>query len=209
MSAYKLYCFAESGNAYKAALMLELCGLDWTPEFVDFFNGEAKAPEYRENVNQFGEVPVLIHGDKKFTQTGVILNYLSKQTGKFGAANEDEFYEIMRWMLFDNHKFTSYMGTRRFFLRFMKTGETQVTNFLGERAKMALDIVEKHMSDRDFIATPELSIADISMCGYLYYGDELELDIDSYPNINAWIERIAATKGWKHPYDLMPRAFSG
>ena len=64
MSEFQLYCFAESGNAYKAALMLELCDLDWSVEFVDFFNGETKTPQYRENVNELGEVPVLVHGKK-------------------------------------------------------------------------------------------------------------------------------------------------
>ncbi len=205
MSEYQLYCFGESGNAYKAALMLELCGLDWSPVFVDFFNGETKAPEYREKVSQLGEVPVLVHDGKHLSQSGVILNYLSEKTGKFGAANKNEEYEILRWILFDNHKFTSYIGTRRFFLEFMKTGDNEITKFLHERITGALDIVEKHMANREFIATPSLSIADISMCGYLYYGDELRLDLAGYPNITAWTDRIAATEGWKHPYDLMPR----
>jgi len=205
MSKYQLYCFGESGNAYKAALMLELCGLDWSPIFVDFFNGETKTPQYRENINELGEVPVLVHGDKSYSQSGVILNYLSEITGKFGAATKDEENEILRWILFDNHKFTSYMGTRRFFLEFLKMEDNDVTKFLENRITGALEVVEKHMTNRDFVATPNLSIADISMCGYLYYGDELRLDLDSYPNITAWMSRIAATEGWKHPYDLMPR----
>jgi len=205
MSEYQLYCFGESGNAYKAALMLELCGLDWSPVFVDFFNGETKTPEYRQDVSELGEVPVLVHEGKHLSQSGVILKYLSEKTGKFAGANKDEEYEILRWILFDNHKFTSYMGTRRFFLTLLKMDDGDVTKFLEERTKVALDIVEKHMEGRDFIATPNLSIADISMCGYLYYGDELKIDLGNYPNITAWTDRIAATDGWKHPYDLMPR----
>jgi len=205
MSEYQLYCFGESGNAYKAALMLELCGLDWSPVFVDFFNGETKTLEYRQKVSELGEAPVLVHEGKRLSQSGVILKYLSEKTGKFAGANKDEEYEILRWILFDNHKFTSYMASRRFFLTLLKMDESEVTKFFEERAKGALDIVEKHMEGRDFIATPGLSIADISMCGYLYYGDELKLDLGNYPNISAWIDRIAATDGWKHPYDLMPR----
>jgi len=53
-----LYCFGESGNAYKAALALELAGVDWTPRFVDFFKGAARSPEFRA-LNPMGEVPVL------------------------------------------------------------------------------------------------------------------------------------------------------
>ena len=47
MAEYKLWCMGESGNAYKVALMLELCQLHWEPVWVDFFHGETRTPEYR------------------------------------------------------------------------------------------------------------------------------------------------------------------
>jgi len=84
MSEFQLYCFAQSGNAYRAALMLSLIGADWKPTWIDFFGkGVQRTPEYRDEVNEMGEVPVLVHGKKKFTQSGVILTYLSDLTGKF------------------------------------------------------------------------------------------------------------------------------
>src|SRR5215475_15813948 len=80
MSDYQLYCFAQSGNAYRAALMLNLIGAKWEPVFVDFFaGGETRTPKYRADVNEMGEAPVLAHGDKKLSQSGVILNYLAKR----------------------------------------------------------------------------------------------------------------------------------
>ena len=72
----KLYCFGESGNAYKAALALQLSGLDWEAVKVDFFAGETRTPEYRANVNEMGEVPVMTDGDIKLTQSGVIQDYV-------------------------------------------------------------------------------------------------------------------------------------
>lgn len=89
MASYQLYCFGESGNAYKAALMLELCKADWQPIFVNYFNGQTRTPEYRSEVNEMGEVPVLVDGARKLTQSGVILDYLAEKTGKFGAKDED------------------------------------------------------------------------------------------------------------------------
>ena len=84
MPEYQLYCFAQSGNAYRAALMLNLIGADWKPVYVDFFKGgETRTPKYRAEVNEMGEVPVLVHGDKKLTQSGVILTYLAERSGKF------------------------------------------------------------------------------------------------------------------------------
>ena len=74
MSEYQLYCFAQSGNAYRAALMLNLIGADWKPIWVDFFNAMVqRTPQFRSDVNEMGEAPVLVHDKRKLTQSGVIL----------------------------------------------------------------------------------------------------------------------------------------
>lgn len=96
MAEYVLHCFAQSGNAYKAALMLQLAGADWEPRFVDYFNGETRTPEYRA-VNVMGEVPVLMHRGRTLAQSGVILDYLAGSTGAFTAADADERREVLRW----------------------------------------------------------------------------------------------------------------
>jgi glutathione S-transferase len=209
MAEYTLYCFAESGNAYRVALMLNLCGLDWEPRKVDFFGGETRTPEYRQAINEMGEVPVLEHADKRLSQSGVILDYLSEQTGRFGAENDEERRDIWRWILFDNHKFNGSLGALRFLLRFAKTGETPATDFLRGRALGSMQIVDSHVARQDFILGKRATIADLSMCGFLYYGDELGVDLSAYPHVQRWIDRIAALPGWKHPYDLMPRGFAG
>jgi glutathione S-transferase len=209
MSEYRLYGMGESGNAYKAALMLNLCGLDWEPVFVDFFNGENRTEHYRAEINELGEIPVLEHSGQRLTQSGVILHYLAEKTGRFGPANADEAQEIWRWILFDNHKFTSYFATLRFMFGLQKTGETPVTEFLRARALGAFGIVEKHLAGRNFIVGDRPTLADISMVGYLYFTEETGIDRTAFPNINAWASRIAALPGWAHPYALMKRGFPG
>ena len=83
MAEFQLYCIAQSGNAYRAALMLNLIGADWEPVWVDFFGqGTQRTVEYRTGVNEMGEVPVLVHGKRKFTQSGVILTYLARLYGQ-------------------------------------------------------------------------------------------------------------------------------
>jgi len=115
MSEYQLYCFAQSGNAYRAALMLNLIGADWEPVFVDFFaKGQPRTPEFRANVNEMGEVPVLVHGAKKLSQSGVILTYLAERSGKFQPNGEDERLEALRWIIFDNQKVNGFLGPYRF-----------------------------------------------------------------------------------------------
>ena len=201
---YTLYCFAQSGNSFKAALMLNLCGAKWTPRFVDFFNGETRTPAYRRNVNEMGEAPVLEFGGRRIAQSGVILDYLASVFGKFGWNDEDERREILRWLLWDNHKFTSYIGTLRFLLQFQKTGETPVTEFLRGRMKGSLSILETHLKKQTFIVGSAPTIVDISACGYLYFADEFGVSWSDYPAIGAWLERIKVLPGWVHPYQLMP-----
>jgi glutathione S-transferase len=204
MAEYTLYCFAQSGNAYKAALMLNLCGADWAPRFVDFFNGETRTPEYRAQVNEMGEVPVLEHRGRRLTQSGVILDYLAAVHGKFGWTNEDERREITRWLLWDNHKPTSYIATLRYLVQFTKDPDQGVLTFLRGRVKGALGILDQHLAAQPFAVGDRLTIADLSMCGYLYWPEEFGVSWQDYPHVGAWLERIRSQSGWVHPYALMP-----
>jgi glutathione S-transferase len=205
VSEYRLYCVGESGNAYKAALMLNLSGCDWQPVFVDYFQGETRAAGFRSDVNEQGEVPVLEHQGTRLTQSGVILTYLAERTGKFGGSDSQQRLEVLRWLLFDNHKFTSYYATLRFLVGIQKTGDPAVIEFLRGRVLGAFGIVERHLATRAFMLGDAPSIADISMVGYHYYEEATTIDAQAFPNITAWKQRIAALPGWKHPYELMPR----
>jgi len=204
---YTLYCFAQSGHCFKAALMLNLCGADWAPRHVDYFNGETHTAAYRE-INEMGEAPVLEFREggalKRLSQSGVILDYLSGKFDRYRPKTEDERRETLRWLFFDNHKLTSYTGTYRFMLRFMKTGETPVTEFLRGRITGAFGVLDKHLGRQRFAVGERPSIADISMCGYLYFADEFGVSWTDYPNIGRWLGDIQALPGWVHPYELMP-----
>jgi glutathione S-transferase len=208
MAEYQLYCFAQSGNAYRAALMLNLLGADWEPVWVDFFGkGVQRTPEYRTKVNEMGEVPVLVHRAKKISQSGVILTYLADRSGKFRPEGEDERLEALRWLLFDNQKVNGYLGPYRF-LRVLARppGDPAVLAFLKGRIDNNLAIVDQRLASRPFVLGPRATIADVSLAGYFYYpAEEFGFDIaGEHKNIAAWLERIKALPGWKHPYDLMP-----
>jgi glutathione S-transferase len=145
MADFQLYCFAQSGTAYRAALMLNLIGAKWEPIWIDFFgSGVQRTPDYREGVNEMGEVPVLVHGDKKLTQSGVILTYLSDLTGKFKPQGEDERLEALRWIIFDNQKVNGFLGPFRFLKNFAKpAGDPAVMAFLKGRIDGSLSIINK------------------------------------------------------------------
>jgi glutathione S-transferase len=203
MAEFTLYCFAQSGNAYKTALMLQLCGAEWAPHFVDFFGGETHRPEYRA-INEMGEVPVLEHRGRRLSQSGVILHHLAAHFGKFGAKDDVARQEILRWILWDNHKLTSYIATLRYMVHLAKTGEPQVHDFLRGRAKTSLGILNSHLQKASFVISEQPTIADFSLCGYLYWPEEFGVSWSDYPAIGQWLERIKAMPGWVHPYELMP-----
>lgn len=202
----KLYCFGESGNAYKAALALELSGLPWEAVYVDFFKGEARSEEYLSNVNEMGEVPVLVDGDIKLSQSGVIQQYISDKSGKFGGKDAAERYEILRWVLWDNHKLSSQNGVTRFLMNFLPEDKRpkEAIAFLQGRLKAAYKVLDGHLEGRDWMVGDGLTNADISCCGYLFYPEPFGFDRKDWPNIDRWLSNIEATPGWKHPYDLMP-----
>src|SRR3989442_8939370 len=152
MPEYQLYCFAQSGNAYRAALMLNLIGADWAPVFVDFFvKGEQRTPEYRANVNEMGEVPVLVHGAKKLSQSGVILTYLAERSGQYLPQGEDERLEALRWIIFDNQKVNGFLGPYRFLRIFSKPpGDPRVLSFFVGRMTKNLAFTAKVLAGRHF-----------------------------------------------------------
>jgi glutathione S-transferase len=204
-AAYRLHCFAQSGNAYKVALALELAGADWTPMWVDFFNGQTRSAEFKAK-NEMGEVPVLEHDGRTLTQSGVILDYLTGTLGRFGPNDADERREILRWTLWDNHKLTSMIATLRFMIQFVpkEKQDAAVMAFLRTRMLGGLKTLESHLADRRYVVADRLTVADLSIVGYLYFESEFGVDWKDFPAIGAWTARIAAEPRWKHPYDLMP-----
>jgi glutathione S-transferase len=141
MAEYRLHYFPESGNSYKLALMLTLCGELFEPVWTDFGGGITRTPEWRDTVNRMGEVPVLEHAGRAWTQTAPILLQLSERYGRFGGTNEDERFEILRWLFWDNHKLTGYMATYRYQRAFMPSPDQAVLAFLRRRIDDFLGIL--------------------------------------------------------------------
>jgi glutathione S-transferase len=207
----KLHGFAQSGNTFKVAFLLRALGVQWRPvhlSFADFAGGTTRSAAWREGVNEMGEVPVLEdETGKKITQSGVILTMLAEQHGKLGGRDAGERCEILRWLFFDNHKFTSYFATWRFMKSFAANApDPAVAAFLKSRIDSAFFIVEKHLADRAYMVGDAFSIADISLSGYMFYPAEESGYVleERFPNLAAWRERVRAAPGWGNPYEVLP-----
>jgi glutathione S-transferase len=110
---YRLYCVGGSGNSFKVALFLNCAGLDWEPVGVDLAGGQNRDPAWRAATNAMGEVPVLEVDGRRMSQSGAILAWLAEAHGAFGPLGDEETFETMRWLLFDNHKFTGNFAAHR------------------------------------------------------------------------------------------------
>ena len=206
MSAYRLHYFPESGNSYKLALMLTLCGQAFEPVWTDFGGGVTRTAQWRQSVNEMGEIPVLEDAGVRLTQTGPILLRLAERYGRFRGEDESERSEVLRWLFWDNHKLTSYMATYRFLRAFTAAPDRNVLAFLRGRLDDYLGIVDRHVRDRSFVVGGKATVADLSMAAYLSFPKE-ETGYDlavTHPAVHAWLGRIAALANWRAPYDLLP-----
>lgn len=207
---YKLHGFSQSGNTYKVALLLEALQQPWTPVHVPFdafAEGITRSQDWRQAHNEMGEVPILEIGDRKLSQSGAIMIHLAAKHGAFGGQSEEEHLEVLRWLFFDNHKFTSYFATYRFMKAFGTSApDPAVSKWLLGRMDNAFGIVEKHLTGRAFLVGTQPTIADMSLCGYLYFPPEESgyPVAERYPAIAAWLERLKSLHGWKPPYEMLP-----
>jgi glutathione S-transferase len=206
MKQFRLHYFPESGNSYKLALMLTLCGQPFEPVWTDFGGGITRTPEWRCSVNEMGEVPVLEIDGVRYTQTAPILLRLADHFGKFHGASDVERNEILRWLFWDNHKLTGFMATYRFHRAFTPSPDAGMLAYFKARLDDFLGILEGHVGWQHFVVGNEPTIADLSMMAYLHYPKEehgFELAA-SHPAIRRWLDRIAALPGWRPAYELLP-----
>jgi glutathione S-transferase len=206
MAQYRLHCVGASGNSYKVALYLNCAGLDWEPVGVDFAGGQTRDTNWRAGTNAMGEVPVLEVADTRMSQSGAILMWLAETVGKFAPAHDVRF-EALRWLFFDNHKFTNNYAMHRVQNCFTpRAADPAVLALLRSRVESSFAIADKHLRDRRFVLGDSPTIVDFSLAGYVYYpASETGFDIAAeYPAIDAWRRRVAALPGWKPPYEMMP-----
>src|SRR6476620_283706 len=123
----------------------------------------------RRDANAMGEIPVLEVDGERLTQTAPILLKLARQFGRFGGETEQEQFELLRWLFWDNHKLTGYMATYRYNRTFTPSPDEHVQKYFRRRLDDFLSILEQHMQNNAFAIGERPTVADISMMAYLHY----------------------------------------
>ena len=206
MGVYRLHYFPESGNSYKLALMLQFCRQEFELVWVDFGSRITFTQDWRLNLNAMGEIPVLEVDGAVLTQTAPLLMMLSKKYNQFGGVNEQEDFDIQRWLFWDNQKLSGHLATYRFMRTFTERPNQEVLKYLRKRIDDFLNILELQVTDKPFVIGERPTIVDISLCAYLSY-PSVETGYDlatSHPKIQAWLTRISELPFWITQYDLLP-----
>jgi glutathione S-transferase len=193
----ELYGDSISGNCYKLQLACAQLDIDYVWHEVDILAGESRTDEFLA-MNPNGKVPLMALPDGHYlSESNAILCYLADGSplagqGRFERAN------VLRWMFFEQYSHEPYIATSRFIIRYLGRPEDREGDLESRQGGgyMALDVMERELSDSDFIANDKYSIADIALYAYTHVADEGGFDLDNYPQVNAWLRRVEAQPGY-------------
>ncbi|MDP6706000.1 MAG: glutathione S-transferase family protein [Alphaproteobacteria bacterium] len=196
----KLYDFLESGNGYKCRLLLSQLGRPFELILKDILKGETRTPEFLA-INSNGRIPVLeLEDGRRISESGAILVYLAEGT-PFLSDDDYEQAQALQWLFFEQYSHEPAIAVARFWRHFLLdevTGDAYMERALAEKMEkgnQALDVMERHLDGRTFFVGERYSIADIALYAYTHVADEGGFDLDAYPNIRAWLDRVAEQPG--------------
>jgi glutathione S-transferase len=191
----RLHDNLSSGNGYKVRLLLTQLGVPFERVEYDIDEGETRTPEFIENVNPNGRIPVLETEDGQFLpESNAILFYLAVGT-PFFSDDRFERARTLQWMFFEQYSHEPNIATPRYWIthRLEMTYERRV--MLETKRKLgydALGVMEEHLKDRAFFVGDHYSIADIALYAYTHVADEGGFDLGRFAAVRAWLERVRA-----------------
>jgi glutathione S-transferase len=187
-----LYDSHVSGNCYKVRLLLAHLGLDYQRREVDVIDRSRRA-ELLGDLNPALRVPTLVLDDgRALGESDAILWYLADRTAYLP---EDAFEraKVLQWLFFEQYSHEPYIAVVRFWVAVAKAPPAQVA--LEEKMKggyAALDAIERHLEANSFLVAERYTIADIALYAYTHVAHEGGFELELYPAIGSWLERVAA-----------------
>jgi glutathione S-transferase len=191
-----LYNSAVSGNCYKVRLLLAHLGLEYETVDVSVVDRSNRA-ELLGDLNPGLRVPTLVLDDRRpLGESNAIVWYLADGT-PYVPDDPYERAQVLQWMFFEQYSHEPYLAVVRFWLTYSGIPETFADQIPARKRSgyAALDAMEKHLDGRSFLVADRYSIADISLYAYTHVAHEGEFDLEPYPAIRAWLERVAAQPG--------------
>jgi len=199
----QLYGSCESGHSYKVQLMLNVAGVPHSYEEIDLRLARAERPEPFRSLAKYGEVPLLVHDGRPYVQSNAILLHLAEHLQAWGGETPQRLARVREWLFWEANRVGMSMAHLRYGQKFDDEGAYAGTVLPWFRRRFDADMLrlEEELADgRAFILDDSPSAADFSLCGYMYWPEQAQV---AYPApVQAWLDRIAALPGWRHPYRM-------
>ncbi len=189
-----LYDNDFSGNCYKVRLLLTQLGLPFERRQLSVVD-RSDRPEILGELNPALRVPTLILEDgRPLAESNAILCYLARGT-RMLSEEAYEHAQTLQWLFFEQYSHEPYIAVARFW---RIAGITPAAPDLEAKQRggmAALEAMEGHLSGRQFLVGDQYTIADISLYAYTHVAPEGGFELELYPAIRAWLERVAAQPG--------------
>jgi glutathione S-transferase len=198
----RLHSAPKSGNGYKVRLLLGLLGRELEVVNYDTKGGETHTAEYLENVNPDGKVPVLELDDgTMLAESGAILLYLAEGT-PFLPADKVERAQVFRLMFFEQYSLLLYLSRPRLWrmwkVELTPQRQAELDGYF-EQGYRALGVMERYLEGREFFVGGRPTVADVALYAYPRLCHEGGYDLEDYPTVRAWMDRVAALPGYVPP----------
>src|SRR3954453_10671259 len=189
-----LHEYSASGNCYKVRLTAAMAGVRLDRREYDIMKGETRTPEFLASVNSNGRIPVLQVGKRFIPESNAASFYVAKGSSLIPSDPFDHA-DMLRWMFWEQYNHEPNIATLRFWMRFL--GLANLTNL--QRLQMsgkrqagngALKLMNEHLTGRDWFVGDTISLADICLFAYTHVAGDAEFDLERYPQVQGWIDRV-------------------
>jgi len=189
-----LHEYSSSGNCYKVRLTAAHVGVAIERREYDILKGETRTPEFLANINANGRIPVLQVADRFIPESNAACFYIADGSPLVPADRFDRA-DMLRWMFFEQYNHEPNIATIRFWLAFVGlealSGHQREQIAIKRKAgNEALKLMDEHLADREWLVGDAISLADICLFAYTHVADEGGFDLDLYPGVIGWLERI-------------------
>ncbi len=189
---YRLYDYLSSGNGYKVRLLLTQLDIPFAWVELDILQGETRTPEFLAK-NPNGRIPVLeIEPNQFLAESNAILFYLATGT-EYWSGDRLQQAQVMQWLFFEQYSHEPNIATVRFWLSHLRQLDDWQKASLPKKQELgyaALRVMEQHLAHHLFFVGDRYSIADIALFAYTHVAEEGNFDLNGFPSIRRWIERV-------------------
>ena len=189
-----LHEYAASGNCYKVRLTAALLGEHLDRHEYDIMAGETRTPDFLQNVNANGRIPVLQVGDRFIPESNAACYYLADGSSLIPTERFDHA-DMLRWMFWEQYNHEPNIATLRFWMRWVgveNLSDGQRLQMSGKRQAgiAALKLMDDHLRGRDWFVGHAMSLADVCLFAYTHVAGDADFDLHLHPRVVEWIERI-------------------